>query len=194
MTEPPVPPRPSALRAMLEQGGIELDVVGARRVRFGDIYYRLLHESWPRLLAQFVSAFMAFNLVFATLYYIDPHGLVVEKGLADVPRFWRGFFFSVHTLVTIGYGNIVPDDLYANIIVVIEALSGVLGFALITGLAFARFARPTARVLFSNVAVVAPFEGTPTSCSALSTSAIISSSKPMPGRRCYASAVTTRAA
>lgn len=162
MIEPPVPPRPSALRAMLENGGIELDVVGARRVGFGDIYYRLLHESWPRLLAQFVGAFMTFNLAFATLYYIDPHGLVVEKGLADVPRFWRGFFFSVHTLVTIGYGNIVPDDLYVNIVVVFEAIAGVLGFALITGLAFARFARPTARVLISNVAVVAPFEGIPT--------------------------------
>ncbi len=162
MTEPPVPPRASALRAMLEHGGIELDVVGAGRVRFGDVYYRLLHEPWPRLLLQFVAAFMAFNLVFAMLYYVDPHGLVVDKGLADVPRFWRGFFFSVHTLVTIGYGNIIPDDLYVNIVVVVEAISGVLGFALITGLAFARFARPTARVLFSNVAVVAPFEGTPT--------------------------------
>lgn len=162
MTDPTVPPRPSALRTMLDGGGIRLDVIGARKPRFGDVYYRLLDESWPRLLAQFLVAFMAFNLTFALLYYVDATGLVVEKGLDDIPRFWRGFFFSVHTLVTIGYGNIVPNDLYVNIVVVVEAISGVLGFALITGLAFARFARPTARVLFSNVAVVAPFEGTPT--------------------------------
>jgi len=160
--EPETPPRPSALRAMLDGGGMDLDVTGAKRLVFGDTYYRLLHESWPRLLGQFVVAFMAFNMFFATLYYLDRDGLVVVSGLDDVPRFWRGFFFSVHTLVTIGYGNIVPSSLYVNIIVVVEAISGVLGFALITGLAFARFARPTARVKFSNVAVVAPFDGVPT--------------------------------
>ena len=166
MTRPPPPPPPipaqsSALRAMLHRGTAAVIVLGRREPVFGDTYYRLLHGSWPRLLGQFTLAFVAFNLVFATLYWLDPGGLQLIGGESDVPRFWRGFFFSVHTLVTIGYGNVVPRDLYTNLVVVAEAIVGVLGFAVTTGLVFARFARPTARVLFSDAAVVAPFAGVP---------------------------------
>ena len=157
----PAPPPPSALRAMLRRGGMDIEIIGAKKTLFGDTYYRLLHESWPRLLIQFVAGFLIFNLAFAGLYALDPHGLSIVSGPAEMSRFWRGFFFSVHTLVTIGYGNVAPESFYANIVVVVEAMTGVLGFALTTGLAFARFARPTARVMFSDVAVVAPFEGVP---------------------------------
>ncbi len=150
-----------ALRAMLDRGTLDVHILNAPRASFGDSYYRLLHETWPRLLVQFVVAFLLFNLVFAGLYSLDPHGLAIVSGQAEMSRFWRAFFFSVHTLVTIGYGNVAPETFYANIIVVIEAITGVLGFALTTGLMFARFARPTARVMFSRHAVVAPFEGVP---------------------------------
>ena len=162
------PPDPSdepapggALRAMLSRGTLDVQILNAPKSSFGDSYYRLLHESWPRLLVQFVAAFLAYNLVFAGLYALDPHGLAIVSGPSEMSRFWRGFFFSVHTLVTIGYGNVAPETFYANVIVVVEAISGVLGFALTTGLIFARFARPTARVMFSKHAVVAPFEGVP---------------------------------
>ncbi len=153
---------PSALRAMLRNGGPDIKTIGAERAPFGDIYFNLLHESWGSLLLQFIIGFLAFNLFFATLYAFDVHGLAIQGSEADVPRFWRDFFFSVHTLATIGYGNVYPVSMYANIVVVFEAMTGLLGFSVITGLAFARFARPTARVMFSRVAVVQPFEGVPT--------------------------------
>ncbi len=150
-----------ALRAMLDTGTLAVRILNAPRPLFGDVYYRLLHESWPRLLLQFVVAFVAFNLAFAGLYTLDPHGLDIVSGEREMPRYWRAFFFSVHTLVTIGYGNVAPATIYANVIVVVEAMTGVLGFALTTGLVFARFARPTALVQFTKAAVVAPFEGVP---------------------------------
>jgi inward rectifier potassium channel len=55
-----------------------------------------------------------------------------------------------------------PKTLYANIVVTIEAMAGLMGIAVTTGLAFARFSRPTARVLFSRVAVITPHDGEPT--------------------------------
>jgi len=152
----------SALRALLRNDGPAIKTIGAERAPFGDAYFNLLHESWGRLLLQFLLGFILFNLFFAALYALDPHGLAIQGNEADVPRFWRDFFFSVHTLATIGYGNVYPVTMYVNLVVVLEAMTGVLGFALITGLAFARFARPTARVMFSRVAVVQPFEGVPT--------------------------------
>jgi inward rectifier potassium channel len=79
-------------------------------------------------------------------------------GLVQHP-FWRAFFFSVETVSTIGYGNIVPVTLSANVVVGLEALTGLAGFAIITGLLFARISRPTAKILFSSHAVVAPYQG-----------------------------------
>ena len=76
--------------------------------------------------------------------------------------FADAFFFSVQTMATIGYGVMSPATRYANLLVTIESLLGMASFAVAAGLIFARFSRPTARVLFSRVAVVTPFNGVPT--------------------------------
>ncbi|NET11156.1 MAG: ATP-sensitive inward rectifier potassium channel 10, partial [Symploca sp. SIO2B6] len=70
--------------------------------------------------------------------------------------------FSVQTMASIGYGAMHPQTLYANILVTIESLVGLMGIAMVTGLTFARFSRPTTRVMFSNVTVIAPYDGIPT--------------------------------
>ena len=72
-------------------------------------------------------------------------------------RFSQAFFFSIQTFATIGYGQIGPNGLAANLVVTVEALVGLMYQALATGLLFARFARPTASVLFSRRAVVGPY-------------------------------------
>ncbi len=76
--------------------------------------------------------------------------------------FADAFFFSVQTLGTLGYGVMAPRTLYANLLVTVESFSGILTIALFTGIIFARFSRPFARVVFSNVAVIVPFDGVPT--------------------------------
>jgi inward rectifier potassium channel len=72
------------------------------------------------------------------------------------------FFFSVQTVATIGYGELYPRDLYANLLVTAEITLGVMGFAVGNGLMFAWFSRPTARITFSRVAVIMFHNGVPT--------------------------------
>jgi inward rectifier potassium channel len=123
----------------------------------GDLYHFLISGSWPRLLGVLVVLFVAANALFA-LGYVAVPGSVAN---ARPGSFGDAFFFSVQTMATIGYGGMLPRTVYANVLVTVEALVGLVGLALVTGLAFAKFSRPTARVLFSRVAVIAPHEGVP---------------------------------
>ncbi|MBD1923436.1 ATP-sensitive inward rectifier potassium channel 10 [Microcoleus sp. FACHB-831] len=125
---------------------------------WGDLYHLLLTLPWPGLLALIVLLYVSSNAIFALLYLAG--GDCIQN--ARPGSFWDAFFFSVQTLATIGYGAMYPRTFYANIVVTIEALGGLLGVAMVTGLAFARFSRPTARVLFSKVAVIPPYDGVPT--------------------------------
>jgi inward rectifier potassium channel len=76
--------------------------------------------------------------------------------------FLDAFFFSVETLATVGYGHMYPESFYGHLITMLEIMVGLFGLAVITGLIFVRFSRPTARMHFSKVAVIAPFDGVPT--------------------------------
>ncbi|HXY39709.1 MAG TPA: ion channel [Vicinamibacteria bacterium] len=123
-------------------------------------YHALLTTSWPRFFALVVAGYFAANLLFALLYFAcGPHALDGWHTGTPFARFEDAFFFSVQTLATIGYGRMSPNGLVVNLLVTLEALVGLMGFALATGLLFARFSRPTARIVFSRRAVVAPFHG-----------------------------------
>ena len=122
----------------------------ARFAVLGDLYHFLLTSSWPRLLTLLVVAYTAANALFALGYLLEPDAL--EN--ARPGSFADAFFFSVQTMATIGYGHLVPRTLLANVLVTLETMTGLLGLAMVTGLVFAKFSRPTARVLFSRVAVV----------------------------------------
>ena len=124
---------------------------------FGDLYQVLLTTSWPRLVLIVAACYVAGNSLFALGYVLDRGGI----DHARAGSFRDAFFFSIQTMATIGYGHMVPHSLFANILVTLEALVGVLGFALMTGLIFAKFSRPSARVLFSRVAVITQWEGIP---------------------------------
>lgn len=123
---------------------------------FTDFYHHLLTSSWPALLLQIVAAFVVINTIFALGYYFDGGIENARPGyFSDV------FFFSVETIATIGYGKMSPTTLVSQILMSIEAVSGLINFALITGLIFAKFSRPTARVRFSRVAVISKRDGVP---------------------------------
>lgn len=123
-------------------------------------YHALLTMPWGQFMAIVVAGYFATNAVFAVAYLLcGPGALLVPDGLGVEHSFWQAFFFSVATMATIGYGNITPAGIGANILVSLEALFGLLGFALVTGILFARFSRPTARILFSKRAVIAPYRG-----------------------------------
>jgi inward rectifier potassium channel len=141
---------------------VRVKPIGRAHWHPSDIYHELLQMSWRRLALTFVLLFLGFNLFFAFLYSLDPTAINWGDRPVNATTFWRAFFFSVDTVATIGYGNMYPVSVLANVIVVVEITFGILFFAIVTGIAFARFSRPTARVLFSDVAVIADVEGTPT--------------------------------
>ena len=124
----------------------------------GDLYHHLVALPWASFLAGLSSVYLALNCLFA-LFYLLGDGAILN---ARPGAFSDAFFFSVETLSTIGYGQMSPATLYGNIVMTAEALTGVMLLAVAAGLMFARFSRPTARVVFSKVAVVAPFNGVPT--------------------------------
>jgi len=128
-----------------------------RVMRRVDLYHRLLTMPWTGFFALLAAAYVAFNAIFALLYRLQD-GSIAESGRS----FANAFFFSVQTMATIGYGEMHPATLYANVLVTIEVLLGLLGFALGTGVIFARISRPTARVMFSRAAVITDFDGVPT--------------------------------
>ena len=122
-----------------------------------DLYHRLLTIPWSGFFGLLALAYGAFNTVFALFYRLQEGSIAnAGRGFADA------FFFSVQTMATIGYGDMHPATLYANILVAIEVLLGLMGFALATGVIFARVSRPTARVMFSKVAVITNYDGRPT--------------------------------
>jgi inward rectifier potassium channel len=159
LSEPQIPPRPRPVSLVRGQAGKRIAIVkGQDYGRFTDFYHGVLTASWPLFFLELLAAFITVNLVFAILYVADPHGIANARP----GSFADAFFFSVQTLGTLGYGVMAPRTLYTNLLVTVESFSGILTIALFTGIIFARFSRPQARVVFSNVAVVTPFDGVPT--------------------------------
>ncbi len=123
-----------------------------------DLYFGLLTMPWSGFFGLLALFYFVFNVAFALLYLVTGDGI----GNARPGVFADAFFFSVQTMATIGYGQMYPQSLAANLLVCFEVLLGMSGLALATGVIFARFSRPTARVLFSQMAVIAPYDGVPT--------------------------------
>ena len=123
-----------------------------------DLYHWLLVISWKQFLLIFTLFYFSLTLFFTPFYLMTGNGIANARP----GSFTDAFFFSVHTLSTVGYGSMYPQTLPTHLIVVVEIFVGLLCIAILTGLMFARFAKPTARVLFSQVAVICPFEGVPT--------------------------------
>ena len=150
----PKPPRTSRIRRA--DGNGTLTRVGLSGPQWGDLYHSLLRTSWWWFLALVCTGYLLANAFFAAIYFAVGGIENMRSG-----SFAEAFFFSVQTLGTIGYGRMVPLTLAANLAVTAESLAGMLGVALITGLIFAKFARPNARVLWSKVLVLQLREGQP---------------------------------
>ncbi|MEY2482793.1 MAG: inward rectifier potassium channel [Verrucomicrobiota bacterium] len=145
------PHRPISTRA----GRTEFLKINAAVSGWRDSYHWVLSLSWPRFALFLLGSYVFINLLFATLYAVGGN-CVADMTPGSFPQ---AFFFSVETLATVGYGHNYPTTVYGHIIVTIEIFLGMIWIAVITGLIFVRFARPTARIVFSNSLVIAPFDG-----------------------------------
>ncbi|MBW4519392.1 MAG: ATP-sensitive inward rectifier potassium channel 10 [Scytolyngbya sp. HA4215-MV1] len=141
----------------IQNGRFEIDGLGVWYHYWRDPYHLMLTIPWLGFLSLITCLYLSINALFALLYLLG--GDCIAN--AQPHSFLDNFFFSVQTLASIGYGAMYPKTLYAHIIVTIEAMVSLTGIAVLTGLAFARFSRSTARVIFSRVAVIAPHDGVP---------------------------------
>ncbi|MEO1132577.1 MAG: ion channel [Cyanobacteria bacterium J06639_1] len=151
--------RSATTRRLTEQEK-QLNIVriNEHRQYLGDLYHLLLTISWQGFLLLVLLLYLVGNVIFAGLYLLGGDSIAN----AEPGSFGDAFFFSVQTMASLGYGAMYPQTTYADMIVTLESLVGLLGMATGTGLMFARIARPTARVMFSRVAVIAQYDGVPT--------------------------------
>jgi inward rectifier potassium channel len=122
-------------------------------------YLHLLNMSWPKFFVVVMLSYLAINTLFALVYFaMGPEGLQGANSASEMDRFLNDFFFSTHTLTTLGYGNIVPGTVGANVAASIEAIVGLMSVALGTGLLFGRFSRPSAKIAFSERMLITPYQ------------------------------------
>ena len=122
-------------------------------------YLHLINIGWPAFLSIIFLAYLTANTLFAVAYFLmGPDQLQGADASTEAGRFLHAFFFSAHTLTTVGYGNISPKGTAGNILAALEALSGLMGFAIATGLLYGRFSKPTAKIGFSEAMLVAPYQ------------------------------------
>jgi inward rectifier potassium channel len=150
-------PRPPT-RLVQREPSDRVVAIGLRDPWLGDLYHHLLTLPWWAFLLGLAAVYLGLNMLFAVLYLLGDAAIANARPGA----FSDAFFFSVETISTIGYGQMSRATLYGNIVMTVEAMFGLILLAASAGVVIARFSRPTARVMFSKVAVVALYNGVPT--------------------------------
>jgi inward rectifier potassium channel len=128
---------------------------GLPREFWQDLYHLSMTIGWPVLFAVLAALFFTANALFGLLYWLQPASIAN----LNPPGFAGDFFFSIETSATVGFGDMHPQTLYGHVITSIEIFISILSIALTTGVMFARFSTPRARILFARNAVVRPFDG-----------------------------------
>ena len=116
---------------------------------------------WGKFALLIFSLFLIVNLFFALLYFLvgTEHLVgIIAKNAAE--EFAEAFFFSTQTLTTVGYGRISPVGFSVSLIASIESLTGLMSFAIVTGLLYGKFSRPVAHIRYSKFALIAPYLNT----------------------------------
>jgi inward rectifier potassium channel len=136
-------------------GDREVITEGLNLTFWADISHRCMTASWPAFIGGAALVFIAFNAVFALFYWVG------DQPIANVPggQYIDYLYFSIETLSTAGYGDMHPQTHYGHFIATIELFTGIFSMSLMTGLIFARFSRPSARLLFADTPVISDHEG-----------------------------------
>ena len=123
------------------------------------LFHSLINMRWTSFLLLALLGFFLTNLVFAFIYFgYGIENLGRETSSNSMHEFLDCFFFSVQTVTTVGYGILHPTSVATNILASLESLFGWMAFAVLTGLLYGRFSKPTAYLLFSKHALIAPYK------------------------------------
>jgi inward rectifier potassium channel len=131
---------------------------GLPRRFWQDLYHLCMTISWAALIAALAALFVTANAFFGLLYALAPDSIAN----LNPPGFLGAFFFSIETSATVGFGDMHPQTLWGHGVASVEIFVSILSIALTTGVMFARFSAPRARILFAQHAVVRPIDGVPT--------------------------------
>ena len=148
----------TAKSRVVRLGGREVIAEGLHLNFWADISHRCMTASWPAFIGGAVLVFVVFNAVFASFYWIGNQPISNVPGGAYIDY----LYFSIETLSTAGYGDMHPQTHYGHFIAAVELFTGIFSMSLMTGLIFARFSRPNARLLFADHPVISSHEGKPT--------------------------------
>ncbi len=145
-------------RLLNRDGTFNVERAGSTIFSTRSLYHYLMNISLWLFLGYIVSVYVSLNLLFASIYFfLGASSIDGSTASTTIERFFDCFFFSVQTFATIGYGKLTAHGIVPNLVATAEALVGMLTFALATGLFFARFSRPTAKILFSDKALISPY-------------------------------------
>jgi inward rectifier potassium channel len=141
-----------------KDGSINIKRTGLPFPNTTNNYHALITMSWRKFWVIVFSAYFIVNIIFAIIYFsLGPNVLDGKSGNSDFDRFMDAFFFSAQTISTVGYGHISPIGIIPNTIAALESMMGLLAFALATGLLYGRFSRPSAKIMYSRNALIAPY-------------------------------------
>jgi inward rectifier potassium channel len=139
-------------------GSREIITEGLNLSFWADVSHRCMTASWPAFIGGAAFMFVAFNAFFALFYWLGDQPIANVRGGEYIDY----LYFSIETLSTAGYGDMHPQTHYGHFIATIELFTGIFSMSLMTGLIFARFSRPSARLLFADNSVISNHEGQPT--------------------------------
>jgi inward rectifier potassium channel len=145
-------------RAINKDGSFNVDRRGTSW-RYIHPYLHLINAGWPTFLGIVLVTYLVVNTIFALIYFSLPAEQVQGTSApTNSARFLNDFFFSAHTLTTVGYGNFAPNGIAANAVAALEAMTGLMGFALATGVLFGRVSKPSAKIGFSQNVLITPYQ------------------------------------
>ncbi len=151
--------RESRQRLLNQDGSFNVQRKGVNGFALRNYYHLLLTMRWWEFLIVVIGLYLGINVLFAALFLLGGENAIIETSAQPIGNhFLRAFFFSVQTFGTIGYGTISPVGTFSNSLVTVESIVSILLQALVTGMFFSRFSRPTARIRFSKKAVIAPYQ------------------------------------
>jgi inward rectifier potassium channel len=146
-------------RSLNKDGSFNIKKINVPFFERFNFFHELISMSWSRFMGLVILGYLIVNIIFASIYtFIGVENLTGTEGLTDFEKFLEAFFFSTQTITTLGYGRVAPVGIVANSVAAVESMLGLMTFALATGMLYGRFSKPSAKIKYSNHAVIAPYK------------------------------------
>ena len=151
-------PAGKGYRAVNKDGSFNIKKINVPLLYRLNFFHELVTMSWLQFFSTIILGYLLVNFLFATAYYyIGIEHLTGIRSAETSSQFMEAFFFSAQTITTLGYGQVAPIGLAANVVAAVESLLGLLSFALVTGLMYGRFSKPVSNIIYSQKGVIAPY-------------------------------------